>query len=136
MPERPIRPVSRGRRIAFSAAAFIAAGSCAAMTMSGGAAQAAPGRSPVIPGDLLVSRVHYTGTPSLITPGVTVLPTGAVAIADGSFAHVWDNVSVDPNFGVTAPIFLDQLTRSGRAVNTIAVPDGDAGPSTAAATTC
>lgn len=86
-------------------------------------------RPGLIPGDLLVSRLHYTGAPDLITPGVTVLPTGATAIADGSYAHVWDNATVDANFGVTAPISLDQLTTSGAAVNTTAVPTGAPGSS-------
>lgn len=94
------------------------------------AAPATAGARPSLtPGNLLVSRLHYSGTASLITPGVTVLPTGATAVADGSYAHVWDNVTVDGNFGVTAPISLDQLTPSGAAVNTIAVPTGDPGSS-------
>jgi hypothetical protein len=54
---------------------------------------------------------------------------GAVAIADGTFAHVWDNVSVDPNFGITAPIYLDQFTPAGAPVDSIAVPDGTVGAS-------
>ncbi|HEY3713858.1 MAG TPA: hypothetical protein VGL39_04960 [Jatrophihabitantaceae bacterium] len=91
-------------------------------------ADAAP-RPGLVPGDLLVSRLHYTGTPGMITPGVTVLPTGAIAIADGSFARVWDNVSVDDNFGVSAPIFLDQLTPGGASVSTTAVPTGSPGSS-------
>src|SRR5262249_9983873 len=49
--------------------------------------------------------------------------------ADGSFAHVWDNVSVDSNFGISAPIYLDQLTPDGALVNSIAVPDGTPGSS-------
>ncbi|MEY9895098.1 hypothetical protein ABIA35_006292 [Catenulispora sp. MAP12-49] len=65
MSERSTRPVSRGRRVAFAVTAFVAAGSCAAVTMSGGAAQAAPGKTPVVPGDLLVSRVHYSHRPVL-----------------------------------------------------------------------
>ncbi|MBO0885303.1 MAG: hypothetical protein J2P17_34225, partial [Mycobacterium sp.] len=86
-------------------------------------------RPALIPGDLLVSRLHYTGTAGMIKPGVTVLPTGATAIADGNFAHVWDNVSVDDNFGVSAPILLDQITPDGQAVNTIDVPTGTPGSS-------
>lgn len=113
----------RGRRGALGVAATFAIGACV-VGASGGTAQAAGGKTALIPGDLLVSRVHYTGTASMITPGVTVLPTGAVAVADGSYAHVWDNVSVDANFGVTAPIYLDQLTADGTEVDSIAVPDG------------
>lgn len=100
----------------------------AAVAFAGAPATADP-RPALIPGDLLVSRLHYTGTSDLITPGVTVLPTGATAIADGSYAHVWDNATVDANFGVTAPISLDQLTTSGAAVNSTAVPVGAPGSS-------
>jgi hypothetical protein len=75
----------------------------------------------------LVSRLHYVGTPGMIVPNQTVLPTGITAIADGSFAHVWDNANVDGNFGVTAPILLDELTPAGTAVATLAVPTGAAG---------
>ncbi|MFD0634967.1 hypothetical protein ACFQ9X_28970 [Catenulispora yoronensis] len=123
------RPVSRSRRIVLGVAASLAAGTCAAATMGSGVAQAAGGKTAVVPGDLLVSRVHYTGTAGMITPGVTVLPTGVVAVADGTFAHVWDNALVDANFGVTAPIYLDQITPSGAPVSTIAVPNGTPGAS-------
>lgn len=117
----------RGKRRVAGAVALLAVGTCVAAVSTGGTAQAA-GKSAIVPGDLLLSRVHYAGYAGLITPGVTVLPTGAVAVADGSFAHVWDNVSVDPNFGITAPIYLDQLTPDGAALDsTIAVPDGTPG---------
>lgn len=117
----------RGRRTGFGLAASFALTACVVTVSGGGAAQAAGDRSPFLPGDLLLSRVHYAGYAGLITPGVTVLPTGAVAIADGSFAHVWDNVQVDANFGVTAPIYLDRLTGRGAVVGSIAVPDAAAG---------
>src|SRR5437660_800043 len=79
------RPV-RGRRAAVGLAASFALSACVVTVTGGGAAQAAGDRSPFIPGDLLLSRVHYAGYAGLLTPGVTVLPTGAVAISDGSFA--------------------------------------------------
>lgn len=122
------RPARRGRRATLGVAASLALGACV-VGASGGTAQAAGGKTAVIPGDLLVSRLHYTGTAGMITPGVTVLPTGVVAVADGDFAHVWDNVSVDANFGVTAPMYLDQLTPAGAEVDSIAVPDGTPGAS-------
>jgi hypothetical protein len=58
---------------------------------------------------------------------VTVLPPGctsgcAVASNDGSYPGVWNNDSVDGTFGVTSPILLDQITQSGRLVNTLQVP--------------
>jgi len=118
----------RSNRRVVAAGALAAAALCSTALLGGAPAHAA-GTPALVPGDLLVSRVHYTGTPGMITPGVTVLPTGATAVADGGFAHVWDNVSVDENFGVTAPIYLDQITPSGAPAGSIAVPDGTPGAS-------
>ncbi len=81
------------------------------------------------PGNLVVSGSVYTGPASLFTPGVTQLPPGctgsncAPAIADGSYPGVFNNDTVDASFGVTSPIFLDQLTPAGRLVNVLRVPD-------------
>jgi uncharacterized protein (TIGR03437 family) len=36
--------------------------------------------------------------------------------------NVWNNDSVDGSFGVTSPIFLDQLTPTGTTLNTFAIP--------------
>jgi hypothetical protein len=124
----PSRPrLRRSIRGAILATALLAIGATLAATLTPGGVAQADGKTPVIPGDLLLSRVHYAGATDLITPGVTVLPTGGVAIADGDFAHVWDNESVDGNFGISAPIYLDQLTPAGALVNSIAVPDGTPG---------
>ncbi len=81
------------------------------------------------PGNLLVSRTRYVAGADIITPGTTQLPVGCTtacvtATADGSYPGVWNNEAVDPSFGVTSPIFLDQLTPSGRQVSTLSVPDG------------
>jgi hypothetical protein len=81
------------------------------------------------PGNLLVSGSVYDNDPGLLTPGVTVLPPGCTtgcvtATNDGSYPEVWDNALADGSFGVTSPIFLDQLTPSGRLVNTLRIPDG------------
>jgi hypothetical protein len=121
------RTARRGRRAVAGVAASLAIGACMVGTTGGTAQADAFHKTPLIPGFLLVSRAHYTGTASMITPGVTVLPTGITAIADGSFAHVWDNVSVDPNFGVTAPIYLDEVTPYGGTIGSVAVPDGQPG---------
>ena len=64
------------------------------------------------PGDLVVTRSVYTGTASTITVGQT-LPGGGTATANGSYPGVWANETPDPSFGVTSPIYLDQLTTSG-----------------------
>jgi hypothetical protein len=40
----------------------------------------------------------------------------------GSTNNVWKNDNVDGSFGITSPIFLDQITPSGTLVNTLLVP--------------
>lgn len=80
-----------------------------------------------LPGNLLVSRSVYDNSPDTVHVGAT-LPPGCVtacgsAIADGSYPSVWNNDTVDASFGITSPVFLDQLTPSGSLVNTLEVPN-------------
>jgi hypothetical protein len=80
------------------------------------------------PGNVLVSGSVYTSDPGLLTPGVTVLPPGCTsgcvtATSDGSYPGVFNNDLVDGSFGVTSPVFLNQLTPAGRLVSTLRVPD-------------
>jgi hypothetical protein len=96
------------------------------------------------PDTLVLSRSVYVGTPSLLVPGVTVLPPGCVAgtvnvplvaggttpvtvacstaIADGTFPTVFNNAAADGEFGIASPIFLDNLTTDGRLLDTLAIP--------------
>ena len=87
----------------------------------------AGGSSYFTPGDLLVSRSVYSGTPETVTVGMT-LPPGctsgcATAIADGTYPQVFNNDTVDASFGVSSKIFLDQLTPSGAPVSSLEVPN-------------
>ena len=90
------------------------------------------------PGNLVVSGSDYTGTASLFTPGVTELPPGCPGSActpAGPTAPIpacSTTTLPDPSFGVTSPIFLDQLTPDGHLVNTLRVPDGTGLPGGAA----
>ena len=64
-----------------------------------------------------------TWTPALAaspSPGDRIAQV-ATATADGSYPGVWANETPDPSFGVTTPIFLDQLTTAGVPVSTLAV---------------
>jgi len=85
----------------------------------------------LFPGNLLVSRSVYTGTAGLLTPGVTMLPPGCtgtncvVATSDGTYPGVWNNDQVDASFGITAPVFLDQITPNGHYLDTVRVPSRD-----------
>jgi hypothetical protein len=77
--------------------------------------------TPLVPGNLLVSESVYQGTASTVTVGQTLppnqtVPPGVAAIADGTYPTVFNNDTVDGSFGVTSPIFLDQLTTYGLLV--------------------
>ena len=93
---------------------------------------------------LVLSRSVYAGFPSLLVPGVTVLPPGCEAgtvnvpliaggtvpvavtcstpIADGTFPAVFNNASADGHFGITSPIYLDNLATDGRLLGTLKIP--------------
>ena len=64
---------------------------------------------------LIVSRTVYPTNSAVpaITPGVTILPNGALAVGDGSFANVFKNETADPSFGVTTRVIIDQRTLAG-----------------------
>jgi hypothetical protein len=118
----------RGRRL-------LAAAECTiVMCVAAPAAQAESrdhghSRSELVPGNLLLSTSEYT--PASITPGVTELPPGCTgtactpAIADGSYPLVFNNDTVDPSFGVTSRVFLDELTPWGQVFGRIPVPSRD-----------
>jgi hypothetical protein len=115
---------SSGLRLA---AAILAA---APATMLAPVANAAP--ITFVPGNLAVLYSVYPGLPDPntgstggyttpnITPGVTQLPINppVTAIAGGSYPNVFNNAQVDGNFGVTSPIYLGQITPTGKTVST------------------
>ena len=94
------------------------------------------------PGNLVVSRSVYAGDAATVTIGQT-LPPGCVAqtitlpvlgggtttvkvkcataTADGTYPTVFDNDAADGSFGVTSPIFLDQLRPDGAFVNSLPI---------------
>lgn len=96
------------------------------------------------PGTLVLTRSVYVGTPSLLVPGVTNLPPGCVAgtvnvplvaggttpvavacvtpTNDASFPNVFLNAAIDPNFGITSPIFLDNLNTDGHRIGSLSIP--------------
>ena len=95
------------------------------------------------PGTLVLSRSVYTGNAATVSVGQT-LPPGCVAgtitlpllaggtttvkvkcataTADGTYPTVFNNDVADGSFGITSPIFLDNLTTEGRRIGTLAVP--------------
>jgi uncharacterized protein (TIGR03437 family) len=109
----------------------------AVMILGAGTAMAQPAAfSGFMPGNLVVSRSVYAGDPSTVVIGQPLPPVcpstaacgtgkatdnGAYPSA-GSSNNVWNNDSVDGSFGITSPIFLDQITPAGTPVNSVAVP--------------
>jgi hypothetical protein len=99
------------------------------------------------PNNLVVSRSVYTGSASTVAVGQTLPPgcvaqtvpvplispppplpattpvkvTCAAAIANGVYPNVFNNNTVDGSFGVTSPIYLDQLTTAGAFLNSLAI---------------
>jgi hypothetical protein len=101
------------------------------------------------PNSLVLSRSVYAGDAKTVAPGQT-LPPGCVAgnvavplIAGGSNQvavtcgaaidngeypnledshNVWNNDGPDASFGVTSPIFLDNIDSKGKLIGTLAVP--------------
>ena len=93
----------------------------------------AAGAQSLTPGNLVVSRSVYAGTAASVTIGQT-LPPGCVpstvnkvtcgaAITNGTYPYVFNNSSTDGSFGITSPLFLDELTPGGSLLNTLAVPN-------------
>jgi hypothetical protein len=86
------------------------------------------------PGNLVLSRSVYNNDPANIAVGTTLPPNcastsagcpkkGGKATSDGSLPLVWNNNLADGSFGITSKIFLDQITPSGRFINTLEVPN-------------
>jgi hypothetical protein len=101
------------------------------------------GRFEFQPGTLVLSRSVYTGDATTVTVGDTLPPgcvagnvtvpliaggsatiaaTCAAATADGTYPTVFNNDAADGSFGVTSPIFLDNLTTDGERIGTLAIP--------------
>ena len=97
------------------------------LAMSAGASASSGDGHDFVPGNLLVSRSVYDGSPSTVQVG-DVLPPGclsgcATATANGTYPYVWNNDLADASFGITSRIFLDQLTPSGSFVDSLEVPN-------------
>ncbi len=98
------------RRVAVSASlitfAALAAGASPALA-----------RTIIYPNALLVSRSVYDN-PANVTVGETSAPglhsaPCVFATDDGSYPTVFNNALADGSFGITSPIYLDQLTPTG-----------------------
>ncbi len=96
-----------------------------------------------LPGTLVLSRSVYVGDASTVTVGETLPPgcvagnvnvpllaggtasvavTCAPATANGTYPGVFNNDAADGSFGVTSPIFLDDITTDGQTLETLPIP--------------
>lgn len=81
-------------------------------------------------GNLVVSRTVYSGDATTVTVGQPLPPVcpataacgTAKATANGAYPDVFANNKADGSFGITSPLFLDQLQPNGTLVSTLAVP--------------
>lgn len=87
-------------------------------------------------GNLVVSRTVYGGSAATLAAGQALPPVcpstaacgTAKATDNGTYSslsgtnNVWNNNKADGSFGITSPIFLDQLTGSGTLVNSLGIP--------------
>ena len=109
---------------------------CIGLAVVATASSSTAGPVTLIPGDLAVTYSVYPGltdpntgligpytTPNLVA-GTTVLPinpnapnpltTPVTAVAGGAYPVIFNNTSVDGNFGVTSPIYFGQITNTGK----------------------
>lgn len=107
------------------------------------------------PNSLVLSRSVYAGEPGTITvgqvtppgcvPGTITLPllpavgggTTTVKIkansssgcntaaADGTYPNVFTNDTIDGSFGISSPIFLDNITTEGAVLSTLPIPSDE-----------
>jgi hypothetical protein len=75
-----------------------------------------------VPNRIILTRSTYAGTANTV-PFPGLLPNNADSVADGTFPGVFNNETPDGSFGVTSPIFLDQLAPSGTLLSTLNVTD-------------
>jgi uncharacterized protein (TIGR03437 family) len=87
-------------------------------------------------GNIAVTRSVYGGDATTVSVGQSLPPVCPATAAcgtgkatdNGAYAsiannnNVFNNNKVDGSFGITSPIFIDQLTSTGTLVNTLAVP--------------
>jgi hypothetical protein len=86
---------------------------------------------PFFPFNLAVARSVYVDTGS-IQAGTTVLPpncspancpTPVTAVTSSAYPYVFNNDTVDGNFGITSKIYIDQVTPFGWVFSSLEVPN-------------
>jgi hypothetical protein len=86
------------------------------------------------PGNLVVTRSLYDNNANNVKVGALLAPNCAntasssgthcvAATNNGKYPEVFNNVLIDPSFGITSAIFLDQMTPSGFVLDSLEVPN-------------
>ena len=65
---------------------------------------------------------HTVVVPLLAGGTASVKVKCATAVADGTYPTVFNNDGPDGSFGITSPIFLDNLKTNGEQLGTLAIP--------------
>ena len=116
------------------AGALVAA--AAALLAAAPVSAAAASSTPLIPNTLVVSGSTYSANAASVTVGET-LPIGcqattnfggvscATAAYNGAYPAVFNNAPIDGNFGITSPIWLEDLTTSGFPLRRISIPTSE-----------
>ena len=134
--KRPSRAnVARKRSRRFAAATLLAAVSIVTLVgVQTARADDGGGLFPLpvfLPFNLAVTRSVYVDTGS-IEAGTTVLPPNcspancpspATAVTSSAYPYVFNNDTVDGNFGITSKIFIDQMTPFGWVFSSLQVPN-------------
>ncbi len=130
--------------LAFAAASMQAQGTLVSKVVADGDdGGGRPDRFEFKSGTLVLSRSVYAGNATTVSVGQT-LPPGCVArtvavpllaggtasvkvkcataVADGTYPTVFNNDGPDGSFGITSPIFIDNLKTNGEQLGTLAVP--------------
>ena len=129
--------------LAITAASLLVAGTFVNKVAAANDDRDHSGRFEFQPGTLVLSRSVYTGDAATVKVGDTLPPgcvagnvtvpliaggnasvavTCAAATADGTYPTVFNNDAADGSFGVTSPIFLDNVTTDGERIGTLAIP--------------
>ena len=129
--------------ITLAATAILLAGAFVGKVTANNEGRDHSGRFEFKPDTLVLSRSVYAGSASTVTvgqalppgcvPGTVAVPllaggsanitvACATATADGTYPTVFNNDSADGSFGVTSPIFLDNLTTDGDRIGTLEIP--------------
>ena len=109
----------------------------AGFAMAAGMGASAFAQSPsdfFVPNNLVVSRSVYDNKAGNVKVGQVLPPNCALTTAgcpkgsaqyDGTYPGVFNNVLYDANFGITSRIYLDQISLTGKLVNSLEVPNSD-----------